>query len=112
MTPKDAAGTQDREPRQVFQRVEEVVEREVAGEVFLVPIRGHLADLQELFVLNEVGNWLWARLDGTRTVAELVAGVTAEFEVDESRAREDAAAFLEDLLEAGLVREIDSAGEV
>lgn len=112
MTLEDTAGAQGREPRQVIQRVEEVVEREVAGEVFLVPIRGRLADLQELFVLNEVGSWLWARLDGRRTIAELAAGVAAEFEVDESRAREDTAAFLEDLLEAGLVREVDSAGEV
>lgn len=96
----------------MLRRVEEVVEREVAGEMFLVPIRGRLADLQELFVLNEVGKWLWARLDGTRTVAELVAGVAADFEVDESRASEDTAVFLEDLLEAGLVREVDSTGEV
>ena len=34
----------------------------MAGETFLVPIRGHLADLQELFVLNEAGQRLWDRL--------------------------------------------------
>ena len=91
---------------QVFQRAESVVQREVAGEVFLVPIRGQLADLQELFVLSEVGGWLWERFDGARPLADLVAGIAKEFEVDEPQAREDAESFVRELLEAGLVVDV------
>jgi Coenzyme PQQ synthesis protein D (PqqD) len=88
-----------------FQRIDEVVQREVAGEVFLVPIRGHLADLQELFVLNEVGRWLWDRLDGRTGLDDLAKAVTAEFEVDVKQARRDAELFILRLAEAGLVKE-------
>lgn len=90
----------------MFRRGEDVVEREVAGEVFLVPIRGSVADLQELYALNEVGSWLWSRLDGSQSVDDLVAGVAGEFDVDESQARKDAESFLEDLLSAGLVTKL------
>lgn len=93
----------------MLRRVDDVVQREVAGEVFLVPIRGSLADMQELYALNEVGSWLWARLDGSRPLADLVAGVMEEFDVDQRRAQEDTVAFLDDLLRTGLVREADVA---
>jgi len=106
VTEEDTRAARGREAQSVFQRVDDVVEREVVDEMFLVPIRGRLADLQELFALNEVGSWLWTQLAGPRTVEELAAAVTDEFDVDESQAREDTASFVEDLLEAGLVREV------
>jgi hypothetical protein len=84
-----------------FSRSESVVRREVAGEAFLVPIRGRLADIQELFVLNEVGGWMWDHLDGRR-LDELAAGLCAEFEVDAEQALRDAGSFVEQLVEAGL----------
>ena len=84
-------------------RPADVVQRQVAGETFLVPIRGRLADLQELFVLNEVGTWVWDRLDGESSMDALVDSVVAEFDVEESQARQDVEAFLRQLREASLL---------
>ena len=95
-----------------FQRIDDVVQREVAGEAFLVPIRGHLADLQELFVLNDVGHWLWNQLGSPRSLEDLVGGVVAEFEVDPERTRQDAEAFLKQLADAGLVRPAEVARDI
>ena len=89
----------------IVRRVEGVILREVAGETFLVPIRGRLADMEELFVLNEVGRWLWDRFDGLHSVEGLAAGVAAEFDVEEQQACRDALAFAEQLAESGLVEE-------
>ena len=83
-------------------RTKNVVRRDIAGEVFLVPIRGHLADLHDLFIVNEVGSFVWERLDGSRTVDDLVTDVTAEFEVGLGQAHADVTAFLGRLLEAEL----------
>ena len=88
-----------------FKRRESVVRRDVAGETFLVPIHGHLADLQELFVLNEVGAWLWDRLEEKRCLEDLVVGVRAEFAVDGEQALRDTDSFVQQLVEAGLVEE-------
>ena len=82
-----------------------VVHREVAGEVFLVPVRGRLADLQDFFVLNETGAFLWPLLDGTRSEADLVEALTAEFEVEPGAAAADVQDFLRRLSEAGLLEE-------
>ena len=86
------------------------MQREVSGETFLVPIRGSLADLQELYVLNEVGQWLWRRMDGSSTLDNLIAELAGEFEVDEDQARRDTDSFFRQLLEAGLVSN-DEAGQ-
>jgi hypothetical protein len=90
----------------MVERVSEVVEREVAGERFLVPVRGRLADLQELFVLNEVGSWIWERLDGRTSQTILAEGLVTEFEVESQQAGEDLAKFLEELASVGLARVI------
>lgn len=92
--------------KRAFKRIGDVVQREVAGEVFLVPVRGHLASLQELFTLNEVGSWIWAHLDGSRSTTDLAGELAEEFDVDIAEAVRDTEAFMETLLEAGLAREV------
>jgi hypothetical protein len=96
----------------LFRRVNDVVQRQVAGEVFLVPIRGHLADLQELFVLSETGRSIWEHLDGRHSVDDLVAGLVAEFEVEQEQAQGDALTFLGQLEEAGLIEQAVEMAEV
>ncbi|MBN1628561.1 MAG: PqqD family protein [Thermoleophilia bacterium] len=84
-------------------RVADVVQRDVGGETFLVPIRGCLVDLQELYALNESGRWLWEHLDGRHNVEDLATGLVAEFDVDERCALSDTWVFLDELREAGLI---------
>lgn len=84
---------------------DDVILREVAGQVFLVPVRGRLADLQDLFVLNEVGAWIWHRLDGSRTPDDLARELAAEFDVELDDARADVQGFLADLAEADVLSE-------
>ncbi len=92
-------------------RLEDVILREIAGEVFLVPIRGRLADLQELFVLNDVGEWLWQRLDGTRSQDVLVEELIASFEVTPAEAASDLDGFLRELDEAGLLEPMSAEAD-
>jgi hypothetical protein len=61
-----------------------------------------------LFVLNEVGSWIWDQLDEPRQVVDLAAGIGSEFEVDEEQALSDAESFLRDLVEAGLAEEVEA----
>lgn len=91
--------------RGILIQVDGVIEREVAGEYFLVPIRGNVADLQELFVMNEAGRWVWRHLDGQNRVEELAGMMVQEFEVTMEQAQQDITLFIEQLVEAGLAVE-------
>ncbi len=92
-----------RETEGAPRRAADVVVRDVAGETFLVPVRGSLADMNDLFALNETGAFLWPLLDGAHRPADLAAAVALEFEVDEQAAARDVDVFLRRLREAELL---------
>jgi hypothetical protein len=87
----------------VYKKTESVVTREIAGETMLIPITGNLADMQNMFALDDVSAFIWNMLDGSKGMDDIVSGVTVEYEVTEVKAEEDAKAFLQELSEAGLV---------
>jgi hypothetical protein len=70
----------------------------VEGEAVLLDLDG-----RRIMGLNPAGSYLWALLDGKRTVAELGAAVAERFQVAAERAAGDVALFLTDLRARGLV---------
>lgn len=57
-------------------------------------------------VLNETAAFICSQLDGTHTMSEIASAVLAEFESpDPDVAREDVAAFVENLLTHSMVSE-------
>jgi hypothetical protein len=82
------------------------VTRTIANETIVVPIRAEVADLDSIFVLNEVGAAIWALLDAETGVEEIAAAVSRQFEVEPPAAREDIARFLAALQESGLVARV------
>ena len=88
-----------------LERNPDLVERQVAEETFLLPVKGALANTVEMFALSEVGQFVWSRADGTRGVPELVAEVVREFDVSEETARVEVAEFVAQLQSYGLMTE-------
>jgi hypothetical protein len=75
-----------------------IVSRMVDGEAVLVdPKKGMVR------VLNPAGARIWEMIDGQRTVAELAAGIAAEYGIEMSRAEADTIAFCEDLVRRGVL---------
>ena len=70
-----------------------IVSRMVDGEAVLVdPKQGMVR------VLNPTGARIWELIDGRQTVAELAAGIAAEYGIETPRAQADTIAFCEDLV--------------
>ena len=82
-----------------------VVTRKIVDETILVPVAGNLADMQRLFTVNEMGDAVWAMLDGKKTVQAIRDALLDEFEVDADQLESDLAAFIGRLTESGLIRE-------
>jgi len=72
--------------------------QEIQGQaVVVVPAR------RELHQLDETATFLWAALAKEATVADLVAALCGEFDVDEHTAEKDVRQFVSVLAEKGLV---------
>ena len=81
----------------------EFVARVIAGETILVPIRGQVGDLNAIYNLNEVGTFIWQRLDGHANVRHIVDAVQSEFEVTPEDAERDIEQFIDSLHAAGVI---------
>ncbi len=90
---------------QIFRQRGETVIREIAGEMLLVPVRGKLAQLQQIFVLNPVGAYIWGQLDGERDLEAIRQGLVDSFEVTDREAEDDLFEYLGALEDSGLVSE-------
>jgi len=66
-----------------------VVYRVIAGEAILLPITRETQAAGRMLTLNEVGAFIWERLDGERSLEEIAGGIRDEYEVEEETARED-----------------------
>ena len=73
----------------------------IGGEKMAVPITVNDGGLAGLIRLNEVGAFLWEKLQGGTTEADLVKALTSEYDVKEA----DVKKFLEILRTKGLLEE-------
>ena len=87
----------------LYCKKEDIVTRRIAGETLLVPIRSHLADMQRIYGLNPEGEYIWQQLDGRHSLAQIHAGVTANFAVTGEQAESDIREFIGQLLAAEIV---------
>ena len=71
-----------------------------------MPIRGNLADMQRLFVLEGAGEFIWEQLDGASSMEDIQSDLAAHFDVAEDQAGRDVGEFLGSLKEADLVEVI------
>jgi hypothetical protein len=87
-----------------FVKESDLVTRDVAGERIIVPIKGHVGDLEGVFTLNELGAMIWRLMDGQTTGRQLMEAVINEYDVEAAEAEKDVVDFLRSLEEAGLIR--------
>jgi len=73
------------------------VAREVGNEMILVPLSGNVAQMTELFTLNETGKFIWENTNENTTLAILENLLTETFVIDRETAQKDIEVFLEKL---------------
>ena len=93
-------------PTAIYTKHPDYVQRDVAGECILVPIRRTLTEANSIYVLNETGAALWNRIDGQRTAQDIVTDFCNEYEVAIDQLAKDFTSLLEDLLSIQAVEEV------
>ena len=91
----------------IYSISEDVVSREIEGEILIVPLVSGIGDMEdELFNLNESGKAIWQRLDGQKNLKEVVKELSEEFEAPKEEIEQDVRGFMEELLKRGMVVDI------
>ena len=93
-------------PTSIYSKHPDYVQRDVAGECILVPIRRTLTEANSIYVLNETGAALWNRIDGQRTAQDILTDFCSEYEVTTDKLVKDFTSLLDDLLSIQAVEEM------
>jgi len=89
----------------IYAKNNDFVQREVAGECILIPVRRRLTDVNSLYVLNDTGAALWRRMDGKTPLPAILLDLLNEFDVPPAQLETDAALLIADLLSIQAIQE-------
>jgi hypothetical protein len=91
----------------IFKPSEEIVAREIEGELIIVPLTAGIGDIEdELFTFNAPGRAIWKRLDGRISLRAIVGELETEFEGTPGEIEEDVLGLVEELVKRRIVVEV------
>jgi hypothetical protein len=77
---------------------EDVVAREIEGEIVIVPLVSGIGDAEdELYTLNPTGQAIWQKLDGKRTLKDVAVLLAEEFDAPLAELENDVIGFTAEL---------------
>jgi len=83
----------------VYTISEEVVARDIEGELIIVPLTSDVGDLEdELYTLNETGKDIWDRLDGKTSLKDVIIQLLEEYDTSFQEIETDVKGLMEELL--------------
>jgi len=83
---------------------EDVVVREIEGEILIVPLVAGIGDAEdELYTLNETGQAIWQKLDGQRTLKQVAEMLVAEFDAPLAEVEKDVLGLASELTRRGIL---------
>ena len=86
-----------------FTKKSDLVTRAITGETIIVPVHGHVGDLDSIYTLNEVGSSVWGLLDGETSVSQIIDTISGEYEVTRAETETDIIELIGSMEEAGLI---------
>ena len=87
----------------IYRKNQDIVSRQIAGENIKVPRMGTVLDMQKIYSLNKIGEYIWQKLDDTVTLKQILNLVLDKFEVSKEQAEKDILTFIGELLNNNLI---------
>ena len=81
----------------------QLITRNIAGDTILVPVGKTVYEDNGLFVLSELGGFIWERIPAAKSKEDILRAILEEYDVSEDEAGRDLDEFLEKLTEMGIL---------
>ncbi|MDH4068078.1 MAG: PqqD family protein [Dehalococcoidia bacterium] len=90
--------------RSICQPSEDVVAREIEGEIIIVPLVAGIGDADdELYTLNETGRAIWQTLDGQKSLGQVAENLSAKFVSEPKEIENDVLGFAAEMVHRGIL---------
>ena len=91
----------------IYAPSDDVVAREIEGELIIVPLVSGIGDLEdELFSFNETGREIWNRLNGKKTLKNIILELAAEYDCPSEEIEADVLGLVKELIKRKMLVEI------
>lgn len=80
-----------------------LIKREIAGDTILVPVGTSVVESNGLYVLNELGSFIWDILPEVESIDDIIKEVLNVYDIDEVTARCDITDFLTRIKQLGII---------
>lgn len=87
----------------VLKQNPEVVFRKIEEEYILMPLVSSGDDVDSLFNLNQTGGAIWEKIDGKKTIGDIVDELHGEYDRDRAQIEREVTAFVDEVTSAGLL---------
>ncbi|MBN2399938.1 MAG: PqqD family protein [Candidatus Aminicenantes bacterium] len=96
---------QDIDLKAIYVPSEDVVAREIEGELIIVPIVAGIGDgLDDLLTLNETGKAIWDQLIQKKQLSEIIELLKKQFKSAAEKIEQDVYGFVKELLKRGILK--------
>jgi hypothetical protein len=93
----------------VYMPSEDVVAREIEGELIIVPLAAGIGNMEdELYSLNESGVAIWKLLDGKNSLKKISTDLVGEYDASLSEIEQDVLGLVSELLKRKMLVEVES----
>ncbi len=94
----------------IYTPSDDVVAREIEGEIIIVPLVAGIGDMEdEIFTLNETGKAIWDKLDGRRSLKDVIKELQIDFEAADREIEADVLGLVEELVRRRMLVVVSSA---
>lgn len=81
----------------------QLVKRDIAGDIILVPVGAATSSIQGLITINETGAAIWDALPGAENEEAIVDKLYEQFDAERDELRKDVDEFLDKLRELNII---------
>lgn len=83
--------------KKCYQRNTSIISKMIDDELVLVFMRDNLVGLEDIYILNDVGNRIWELIDGKRPIETIKIMIAKEYEVTPKKLGDDLVSFIREL---------------
>lgn len=87
----------------VYRKSTGFVEKLIGDEMVLVPLSDNVADMNSVFTLNEVGTFIYSRINNSSTLSDILHELISEYNVPENIAQQDFDSFINKVVAKGII---------
>jgi hypothetical protein len=87
-----------------LEKTGDVVKRQIADEIILVPVRKTAEELDSIYSINSMAGEIWELIDGRRTLADIKKELLNKYDVSPAELEKDLTEFIGQLNSENLIK--------